>query len=320
MKKLPVYLFLILSLFFTACSGDQIDGQTSWKTQLEEGRIQAQEQNKSIMLVVTADEDGYSQTLKNDIFYRHSFVEKYTKDYVLVNFDFTASEIEQAFSEDDSDKLEIINANMNDASLYGIQMTPSVLLLSKEGFYITQIYLNSETVSVKAFNSLMDSASADIKKFYGLLDTVNSSEENDRLNAIDALYEATDEGMRHMLRMLCAEYLSLDPDNTTQKCFKYLSSQCDFDARSALFQRNYKAAAECYSSAAANSYVTPEEKQILFYQCGFLLSSCGYTEYGEIKKVFESALKAAPESANAPSIRKMISSVDERIKIAKENN
>lgn len=319
LKKLFAVSVVLSSLFLVSCSEDAVDGQSSWLTGLDSGKEQAQTQSKSIMLVVTADDDGYSQTLKNDIFFRHSFVEKYSKNFVLVNFDFSASFINQALEDSNDDVLEMIDSNLKDVSMYGIKMTPTVLILSDMGFPETEILLNSETNSVKAFDSLMKDADSIISHYNDVLAEALSPDtaSDAKALAVRTLYDVTDIEKRHMLKPLLDEVLAMENADSHQADF--LTSSCDYLALEMLFRGDYKNAASVYENAAETDWLKNDERQNLYYQSGFMLSSCGYTDYDYIKETFEKALDASPDSDNAMAISKMIKIVDERLSDSKEN-
>lgn len=316
LKKLFVVSVVLSSLFVVSCGKDEIDGQDKWLTSLDQGREAAQDSEKNIFLLVTADEDGYSAGVKNDVFFRHSFVEKYSKDYVFVNFDFTSSFIQKAFEEgsEDAEMMAQYDANMSQAMLYGINMTPSFYVLSKEGFVAAQIFLNSDTTSVKAFNSLFDESRKQIENFNSLLQKSYGTEDNGIIDAVNALAENTYPDFLHILKPLLEDYLRIDADNKTSRCGTYLLACCNYDARRLLFTQDYTGAADIFENAALKTYLTDEEKQSLYYQAGFLLASCGYMDYERIKGLFQEALDAAPESQYADGIKVMINSVEERIK------
>ena len=323
MKKIW-FAAVLVSLFLVSCSKDEPDGQEEWLTNLEEAVSKAKTENKNIVLLVTAQEDGYSADLMNDIFYRRSFVNRMTAGSVLVNFDFSKDIIQSAVDAGDDELLSKIDRNMLDASLYGIDMTPTVLILSKDGYFITQIFLTSHTNSPDEFNVLYEQALPQIEAFTARTDLIASSAGTEKLAAIDALYEATPEEYRPLLHNLCDEYVSADAANSTGKCSKYLLSSCDYNGRYQLFQHNYEAAAQLYEKTAENAFLTPLEKQETYYQSGFLLASLGYTDYEKLKLIFKKSLDAAPDSGNAATIKQMISIVENQLKntlsdLVKEN-
>ncbi len=307
---------ILSSLFIISCGSDEIDGQDKWLTSLDQGREIAQGSEKNILLLVTADEDGYSVPVKNDIFFRHSFVEEFSKDYVFVNFDFTSRFIQQAF-ENEEENAELIakyDACMSDAMLYGINMTPTLLVLSKEGFVAAQIYLSADTASVKDFKKLFNESKDQISNFNGLLQKTYDTEKDGIIDAVNAIAENTHPDFLHLLKPVLEDYIAADPENQTGRCGTYLTACCNYDARKLLFKQDYTGAADVFESAALKTFLTGEEKQILYYQAGFMLASCGYMDYRRINGLFKEALEAAPESQYADGIKAMMNSVEERIK------
>ena len=220
MKKI-LKLFAVLlmsSVIFAGCSkkeenqvrkpSENIDSST-WVDNLIDGKAAASKENKKIFLFFSGDDqDKSSAELKEKIFNRDGFISEMTKNYVLVNLDFSNSLFDKAAAEPTASEEEKAEAaklwvkleeNMRDAGLYNIQVTPSYYILTKEGYVIKQMVFENKPESVEDFFAGYNPLVEEIAEYENTISAARSGKTEDRLAAINRLFEKTDPQLRYLL-------------------------------------------------------------------------------------------------------------------------
>lgn len=327
MKKI-LKLFAVLlmsSVIFAGCSkkeenqvrkpSENIDSST-WVDNLIDGKAAASKENKKIFLFFSGDDqDKSSAELKEKIFNRDGFISEMTKNYVLVNLDFSNSLFDKAAAEPTASEEEKAEAaklwvkleeNMRDAGLYNIQVTPSYYILTKEGYVIKQMVFENKPESVEDFFAGYNPLVEEIAEYENTISAARSGKTEDRLAAINRLFEKTEPQLRYLLSDFCEEYIKLDKKNSTGMVGTYVIALANSRAVQHYFDQDPLAASEEFAAAAKSKYLSPEEKQQALYTAGYLYANSGTDDAAKIKDYLKKAYDAAPESAYAESILSMI--------------
>lgn len=326
MKKITsLFAAAVALLMFVSC-GKKID-TTTWLTSLEDGKIAAKKENKKILLFFSTDDsDGLSSTLKETIFKTDNFIQTFTAQFVLVNIDFSESRFEKAQQNPESEEIsqkelkkmqDALYADMRAANLYNIQATPWFIILTKQGYAISQLAFDAEddfeTVTA-AFNAEEET----LKLFDSYLAKIEKGSKDEKIAAIDAIYEMTDPFLRYHISDLSKKLIYLDRNNETGLCGKHILALAYAKATDAYLNNTPEKASEEFALTAQNKLLLPIEKQQSFYLAAYLLAQNGSTDYPKIKDYFQSAYNAAPESEEAAQIKAMIAIVEERMASAEE--
>ena len=311
---------LAIAVFFIGCSVSAKAGKNGWYVDYDEAKKAAQKKNKNLLIFFSVvDNDAESWTLKEKVFDTKEFVSALSKRFILVNLDFSAS-----LSGDDEDQSEKGKKEAEErqrkidymgyiASLYNVDSIPSVFLATKEGYCAAKLEASDEDVTQEAYIKLIESKTADLDKINALTDAVRAASGVEKVRAIDALSEATDDTRRLLLVDLFRTLPSLDPNDETGLVGKYLLLTAVFDASTFYARRDFSSAIQALASAAEDNRLGGRERQHAYYYAGELLTTTGSTDYKAVFDYFQKAYDADPESEYAPRIAKMLVALKEEI-------
>lgn len=329
-------LLLIASLSFFSCSKNNskkvelrkpsknIDS-TTWINNLIDGKAAAKEQNKKIILFVSVDDsDATSAKYKTELFNTEDFLKKATENYVLVNIDLSSSIFEQAqtntdASENDQKKAqalrERLEENIRDVTLYNVNKTPVFLLLNSDGYVVSELTFPVEensSITMDIFDSTLQANAETISVFDNVLESTTSSNKEDKIAAINRLFEITSEEYHYLLKSKAEEYISLDKNNETGKVGDYVLSITNANAVEAFLRQDPEGASVEFAAAAENKFLSPEQSQQCYYTAGYLFSQSQSATNEKIIEYLQKAYDAAPESDYAETIKTMISAFAEQ--------
>ena len=309
-----------IAVFFTGCSASAKVVKNGWYVDYDEAKKAAQKKNKNLLILFSVDDnDEESRTLKEKVFDTKKFVSALSKRFILVNLDFSDS-----LSGDDEDQSEKQKKEAEErqrkieymgyiASLYNVDSIPSVFLATKEGYCAAKVETSDEDLTPEAYIKLIESKTADLDTINTLVDAVRAASGVEKVRAIDALSEATDDTRRLLLADLFRTIPSLDPNDETGLVGKYLLLTAVFDASTFYMRRDFDSAIQALISAAEDKRLDGRERQQAYYYAGELLTTTGSTDYKAVFDYFQKAYDADPESEYAPRIAKMLVALKEEI-------
>ena len=320
-KKIkPIIGALAIAVFFTGCSVSAKAGKNGWYVDYDEAKKAAQKKNKNLLIFFSVvDNDAESWTLKEKVFDTKEFVSALSKRFILVNLDFSAS-----LSGDDEDQSEKGKKEAEErqrkidymgyiASLYNVDSIPSVFLATKEGYCAAKVETSDEDAAPEVYIKLIESKTADLDKINALTDAVRAASGVEKVRAIDALSEATDDTRRLLLVDLFRTLPSLDPNDETGLVGKYLLLTAVFDASTFYARRDFSSAIQALVSAAEDNRLDRHDRQHAYYYAGELLTTTGSTDYKAVFDYFQKAYDADPESEYAPRIAEMLVALKKEI-------
>ncbi|MGI5107827.1 thioredoxin family protein [Treponema socranskii] len=320
-KKIkPIIGALAIAVFFTGCSASAKVGKNGWYVDYDEAKKEAQKKNKNLLILFSVvDNDKESRALKEKVFDTKEFVSALSKHFILVNLDFSAS-----LSGDDEDQSEKGKKKAEErqrkieymghiASLYNVDSIPSVFLATKEGYCAAKIEASDEDAAPEAYIKLIESKTDDLDKINTLADAVRAASGAEKVRAIDALSEATEDTRRLLLADLFRTVSSLDPENETGLVGKYILLTAVSDASTFYMQRDFASAIQALASAVEDKRLSGRERQQAYYYAGEFLITSGSTDYKAVFDYFQKSYDADPESEYAPRIAQMLVSLKEEI-------
>ena len=298
-KLLTLAASIVLSAALLSCT-KQIDS-TGWLSNFDDAKKAASAENKRIFLFFSESEgDKKSSKLKENLFNTEDFVKNYTEKYVLVNLDFSNSRYE-------SDQ-ENLQKDMHIFELYDAKEMPYFLVLSSEGYVMSRLAFD-ENADLDTARITFGEAESQISEFEELLAKTKKGTNEERLEAINQIFEKTEPSLTSRLTPLSKLYISLDKNNESGKSSNHLISLA-YSAATEFFMDGeiQKACAE-FEKLAKNKILTDEEKQMAYYTAGYLLASSGSTEFEKVKNYFQKAYDTAPESEAAPQLKIFLSQI-----------
>jgi len=305
-------IFIALPLAKNSVKTDEY----GWYHDYDAAKKIASKKNKSILLLVSeTGEDEYSKTLRDTILNTKEFTGAAKKDFILVNIDVTQSEYQKTVAhENATDKeqkaaeasAEKFKRNMQLLSQYRTQMTPSVYIATKDGYFVSYIVYDSSITTPSAYLKMLGEKAEGIKKINTLAAAAKKSSGISKVKAIDTLYEATDENYRDFLVDMYREIPDLDKKNETGLVSKYVLATANSDAIGLYSKGDYPGAAKIFADAAAGGKLNKNDTQQSYYTAGYLLGSTGSHDYPAMITYLQAAYDAAPESEHAASIQQAI--------------
>lgn len=307
MKKFLLTIVALTAVVFASCSKTEVKNEQGWYTDYNACIKQAQSENKKVMLIVSGEEtDTVSVKLKNSVFYSEEFLQQFSNEYLFCEVDISPSLFKAAKPPRDADKKakkdskkfeKILAARMRVVTIYGVQNTPTLFLLSPEGYVIKGFtYIPCESLS--EFNALLAMYSEEINGMKELIQNVKNSSKLDKVKAIDMLYENTSPSCLYLLTDLMRQVPVLDSKNESGLVGKYVMAVATSDAMDAYMARKTKKVAHIYESSAKSKWLSPEQKQQQYYAAAFVVGSNTPEpeETALMIKYLEKAIEIDPES------------------------
>ncbi|MBQ9282865.1 MAG: thioredoxin family protein [Treponema sp.] len=300
MKKLvTLAASVLLALSLISC-GKKIDSSV-WLSNFEDGKKAAQAENKKIFLFFSGDDfDEVSSGLKSAVFNTEDFLKTYTEKYVLVNIDFSNSRYEG--------EQESLITDMKLSEKYDVNSFPCAYLLSKEGYVISQLAFD-KSADADTVRLTFSETDDDVAKFDELIEKTQKGSTEERLEAINQIFDNTKPNFIYLLSPLGKLYLSLDKNNKSGQCSKYLFTLAYSKGQDYFLDNQPEKASKEFETLAGNKLLADYEKQIAYYTAGFLMVQSQSTDYATIMDYFQKAYDASPDTEEAAQIKQDIQRV-----------
>lgn len=282
MKKILLLIVSVAALSFAGCSKVETKNEFGWFTDYNACLKSAQKENKNVMLVISRDEaDGMSSTLKENIFHTEEFADMFYSDFEFCELDVSPSLVKKSYAGEDASREEIreakqykkiVDDRMRLCSILSIQVTPTLYLLTKEGYVIQDVpYL--PVTDVNSFSELLAQYKPEIENLENLVEAVSLAKGKDKVLAIDNLYENCNKTYRYQLTDLMRQVEKLDSKNETGLLGKYILAIGTSDSMDAYFNRKPESVPGIYEKVAEHWSLTPEQKQQAYYAAAYIIGS-----------------------------------------------
>jgi len=294
MKKTFIFIANILLAISLLSCGKKIDSSV-WLNNFEDAKKAARAENKRIFVFFSDDEgDGKSAKLKENLFNKEEFIKNYTEKYVLVNLDFSSSRAD-SYADDFARDARLLES-------YDADEIPFFFVLSKEGYFISQLvfedYYDLDTARIT-----FDEAEEEIKDFEDKLAKTKIGSVEERLNAIDELFNATDVSQITHLKDLSEQVLKLDKKNEYGFYINHAISLAYTNAQEFILDGNEEKGSEVFEKLSHDKNFNNDDKQMALYTAGYMLIQVGSTNYEKILGYFRQAYEIDPESESGQGIK-----------------
>ena len=315
-KKFFCKITLILIIFLSfSCSKKIITDDCGCYIDFDVARETAIKKNQNMLLFVTMDsEDSFSSDFVRKIISNQNFSLRVMSEYVVVHFDFSQSSYEKTVPHGKTSRketqraerlAELMQENTRIATLLDVKYTPSMYILTQDGFYVAEVMLPSELNGLDDFLSLLEGYKGRMAKINHLVDKAYEGDGKQRVLAIDELYESTDEVHRALLSSLIKEVPSLDKNNETGLLSKYLLTIAESEAISYYSSGDVASAVKCYTQLTKSKFLEPEHKQQAYYMAAYILASSGETDINLVLNYLLESINAYPQGENVPNIQEV---------------
>ena len=278
----------------------------------------AQKKNKVIFLAITTSdfEENNSAAFLSNVLKTEKFME-YAKDsFVCVNLDFSEEKYMKAYPEDNSseplsgskqkevDKFrKKYERDMMFANIYAAEEVPVALLLTKEGYVLDELNCDSSIIKPEDFISLIESDREMIEKNKALHAKVNEGSAQEKLAAIDDLYDSTPIKYRTLLENMINQFLELDKNNETGKKGKYVVAKANVDGQHAMLQGDLEGAVSALGGIISSDYTSNDEKQQAYFITVQLLMQTNSSDVDRMLDLMQKAYECNTESELAAQIQ-----------------
>jgi thioredoxin-related protein len=284
----------------------------SWLTDYDTAQETAVREGKNIFLLISSDaEDANGAELRKNVFDTPALLNDLSQTFVTVNLDFTEARYDAAEKAGSgSAEEEQLIRDIDVANKYGVQSTPIAYLLTKEGYVIDMVEIDDTVTTVKDLLALVNAKAPRVANFVALVSTVQTTQGLDKVRAIDALCEATENNYRPILDPVFRPVPGLDPKNETGVVGKYLLQIAFLDAVEAFGTGNMEKGFSAFRTVSTNSLLTPNEKQEALLFLAIFKGETG-SDMSEVVTYLKQALAASPQSERAPDIQELITGLSE---------
>ncbi len=316
MKKFTIALFTILAaLAFVSCGKAEIDSSGCY-TNIDDATKAAQKKNQDILILVTMNgDDAYSQDFTDNVIRSEKFKEEILSNYSVVRMDFSQSSYEATVAAEDANDAAKKNAekrallmqeNTKFANMLNIASTPIIFILSKEKYIITSISYDSLNKSYDDFKSALDAKASSIDSMHKMIYQTKIGTAEEKMGAINDLYEATAPEYRHFLFDLLSSVKKIDSANKSGLLGKLIYAAADAKSLSAINSGNAREAVDAYLALENEESIAPAEKQQALYTAAYLCSMTGLEELPAILGYLNKAISIDPDSEEVPAIKRVI--------------
>lgn len=319
MKKLLFAVFAAASLIFVSCGKKAADEYNCYNN-YEDTAKAAVKNNQNILVILSQEgDDEYSTEFLNVTVKAEGFVNEVSSKYAVYRMDFGQSSYEKTVEKEEYSEsqkkearkyAELMQKNAEFASKLNAQYAPSVYLLTKEGYFISQVDLFDEISDLNAFVTLLNNYKDKEDSVREMVQAVNSAKGLEKVAAIDALFESTNGLYRTMLSDLVKQVLEIDKNNESGLLSKYLLAAAEEKSLTAYLSNDPLTAVREWITVCDNSYLLPEHRQQAYYMAAYILNSSGSTDLDTVILYLKKAIEAYPESENIAAIQNVLEFVE----------
>lgn len=306
MKKLFAAAAVLAALLLTSCAPKaDVNG---WYSDFEGAKKLAASTNRNVLLFVSSIKDPEPDLPGVQAIVSRNFVDAVSDRYVCVYFDFNNLEnlfgnVDEELTSKQQKEIEQRRAALQPqfytADLYGLQSTPVIALITAEGYFIEVIETEYSSESFAGYAGLIALEDETVSAFNKRVEATRKGTVQERLEAIEKLYDSSAEFHRFAMSDLLRKAISLDKSNKSGKNGDYLFQIISSDAYKKITAGDKAGAIKIFESNVNNELFGPEYKQTIYYMIASLFNQ------GELDKVVEYLKKsydADPESENAERI------------------
>ena len=319
MKKLFLSIIIFSILLLSGCSKVQLDADGCFSDVDSALKYAAKKDCNVLLFVTMEDDDNDSTELLNKVIRDGNFKTEIASDFAVTRLDFSqksyAATVVPEGSDEKTEKAanaiaDQIQKNTRFASLLNVSQTPSIYILSKESYVLASFFYEAEDKNLSDFNELLQKENQKANQLKEIIKNTKKGSQLERVSAIDALYEATENDYRVFLADLLNSVKSLDKKNESGLLGKYIYAAADANAIKAMNQGKIEEAVKFYIEAAENEFLEPNLKQQAYYVAAYICSITGagssFSDSSVIIGYLQKSIDADPESKEVPSIKKVL--------------
>ncbi|AIN93306.1 hypothetical protein [Treponema putidum] len=291
---MKIYLFIFSMLFLTSCSSIQKD----WKT--DGSAIEkdiALSKKHGLMLFTASDTDPQSKNLLENVF-TGSLFSKINKDFIFYNVDIVKDE-ESA----DSVQLEKNYVLFSD---YNITQVPYLCLINEHGDVYHSDLIPEQITSSSSFLEYLNKLKEKGKAVENLRKNINEANGPEKIKAINAFFDKIYLVDSEKYRNLFEEGIKSDPSNESGLLGSFILARMQLNIEPLFKQQKHNEIIAELNKTLETGLLTSEEEQGVLCNIAYFYSILPNTPAKKIIEYLEAALKKAPNSFRAATIREDI--------------
>ena len=320
MKNLKTLTTLLIAaaILFVSCGKTNTDANGCYYD-IDDAAAYANKKNQDIMVIVTLDgDDEQSTDFLDKVVRAPSFKEEVASKYAVVCMDFSQKSYEATVAAEDADaaakkaaeeKANLMQKNTRVATVLNVSDTPVIYILSKEQYLITGLFYDAEDRSVEGFKAALDEKASVISDMHKMIYQTKIGNAEEKIAAIDALYEATSPSFRILLLDLVDSVKKLDPSNKTGLVGKYMYEAAAAKSDKALLDGNVRGAVDAFVNIADEETISAESRQQALYTAAYMSSMSELDELDVVIGYLEKSISLAPDSEDVPAIQRVIAAL-----------
>lgn len=321
-KLLSLAAILLCATLFVSCGKKVLVDETGCLLDYDEAIKYAGKKKLPLLVFFTSEGDDEESTrIVADVMKDIEFKTQILKKYVVLHADFSQSAFAKTTAPQNADAkqqelanryTEILQNNYQLAMLFNVDKQPAVFLCTKEGYVVSRVGGDSEIAGDEIFQNMntfkegLDLYADKLDSFNRRVAATDRGSSFSKVEAIDALYIATEPAYRTFLLPLVRIVPELDQTNETGLCGKFILAAAEAEALNAYANGDVETAVTKYIQTAENDFVRAEQKQECFFTAAYLAAYSGSDDYEGILGYLKTAYELAPESSKAPAINDAI--------------
>lgn len=289
-----ICLFVFFALFFASCSSVQKNWKTDGTTIEKDIALS---KKHGLMLFTTSDTDPQSKNLLENVF-TDSLFSKINKDFIFYNID-----IVKENRSVDSIQLEKNYVLFSD---YGITQVPYLCLMNEHGDVYHSDLIPEQVNNSSSFLEYLNKLKEKSVTVETLRKKINEAAGPEKTRAINAFFDKIYLVDSEKYRTLFDEGIASDPSNESGLLGSFILAKTSLNIEPLFKQQKYTEIIAELKKVLETGFLTPEEEQLTLCNIASFYSRLPNSSIKAIIEHLEAALKKAPNSFRAKTIKEDI--------------
>lgn len=323
MKNLKLFCIsaialLVLPLLFISCGKAKTDANGCYYD-IDDAAAVANKKNQDIMIIVTLEgDDAQSSDFMDKVVRNANFKKDIASKYAVVCMDFSQKSYEKTVAAEDASDAEIKAAEANSdlmqkntkyITMLSAKDTPVIFILSKEQYFINGLYYDEENRSLEGFKKALEAKAVLIDEMHKMIYQTKIGTAEEKVAAIDSLFEATNPDYRIFLYDLLESVRKLDPTNKSGLTGKYIYEAAAIHSDLLMMEGKFREAIKAFIDVAEEPLVPAEDRQQAMYTAAYRSSMVELDEVPVIIGYLEKSIEIAPDSEQVPALKRVIAAL-----------
>ena len=319
MKKIGIIAGAI-ALVIGLCSCGPKPNANGWYQDFEQAK-KACGSSKSVFLLVTSEGDPVESAAGiKAITEAPDFAKALNKSFVCCHFDFSQAAIDETVVQDGAtekeqkaaeNKKKAIQKRFETATMYAVENTPTVVIISSEGYWINSVNLPFESDSVDGYIAEIKEYENDVAQMKAYVAATKKGSKVEKVQAIDKLFNTQPEACQIFMKDLVKKVPAMDKKNESGLVGKYIVASANSDAYDCIVKGNVQQAADILAKSAKNPLLAPTETQSLYYFAANILAQSNSSDFDTIIDLLNKAIEVDAESPYNDELKKIIDYVQD---------